>query len=706
MRIPSPIPAAVRAALVSLGVLAVTYADDVFPTPDILEGNVAFWKKIYTEVSLTEGLLHDREYPLVIYAKVSTGDASGSARRRIIGKHRDRALALINGIIKKPGEEWSAEEKRIAELFATYAPGDNDALLDARGRIRFQRGQRERFKKGLHRSGAYLDSIKAILAQYDIPQRLIYLPHVESSFNPFAYSKVGAAGLWQFMRSTGKVYMEVGYLVDERRDPLLSAHAAAKLLKHNYSVLKSWPLAITAYNHGLYGMKRAVATCGSRDIAVIIQKHRSRSFRFASKNFYSCFLAASEIAMEPEKYFENLTYASPIQYNTTTLTHYITPTTLVRHLGVPLEELIALNPAVRPVVFHQDKPIPKGTSLRIPVTLTLADARSAMEAIPDSLKLTTPPKPRYYRVRRGDNLYAIARRLGVTVSALALENDINRVNRIYAGQVLRVPGSEAAKPKATAVAAAEPSEPKPALHRPKPKPPAAPPESDTVAVAAVDTLPTEELPDTLKAIAMAAADTIPETASTTASPVFARFDATIYDLGITVSPVGGTATITVAVDETIGHYGDWLDIPTYRVRQLNRMGRRSGIRLGRRITVPADPELIERFRQKRLEYHLGLEEDFYSQYRVVELKVHEIQRGETIWEVCAEEGEIPLWLVKKHNKHLDLARLDAGMKIWIPVVAERTDEQLAQHEEGNPEAIYPFYREPGPSPSRPVRLTP
>ncbi|MBD3317831.1 MAG: LysM peptidoglycan-binding domain-containing protein, partial [Chitinivibrionales bacterium] len=471
-----------------------------------------------------------------------------------------------------------------------------------------------------------------------------------------------------------------------------------------YTALKSWPLAITAYNHGLNGMKRAVAACGSRDIADIIQRHSSRSFRFASKNFYSCFLAACEIAMEPEKYFSVVTYAPPIQYNTTTLSHYITPTTLADHLKIPLQTLKTLNPALRPVVFQHNKPIPRGTRLRIPVTLTVADAHTAIESIPDSLKLTTPPKPRYYRVRRGDNLYAIARRLDVTVSAIALENNISRLNRIYAGQVLRVPGVE---PRKTTVAtASKPTKPKPVTQ--KPEPPVVAAEPETVEVVHTDSLPPEELPDTLKAIAMKAADTIPETPSSAVSPTFARFDASIYDLAVSVSPSGGNASIIVSVNETIGHYGEWLDIPTYRVRRLNRMGRRSGIRLGQHISIVSDPDKIERFKQRRLEYHLGLEEDFYSQYRVSELKPHTIKRGETIWEICNEEGDIPLWLLKKHNRNLDLARLHAGMRIWVPVVAEKTDEQIAfpASDDTKPEATPPPAREPSRAPFSPVRLIP
>ncbi len=104
---------------------------------------------------------------------------------------------------------------------------------------------------------------------------------------PSAYSKFGAAGIWQFTRSTGRRYMEVGYVLDERRDPIRATHAAAQLLKENYEKLGSWPLAITAYNHGAAGMARARQKHG--DYPAIFKSYRSRTFKFASRNFYSEF---------------------------------------------------------------------------------------------------------------------------------------------------------------------------------------------------------------------------------------------------------------------------------------------------------------------------------------------------------------------------------------------------------------------------------
>jgi membrane-bound lytic murein transglycosylase D len=158
----------------------------------------------------------------------------------------------------------SQREKRVVELFGVNA--DSNRLQQAASAIRAQQGLRERFHLSLERSGRYRDVMTAIFRQYGLPKELIGLPHVESLFDYQAYSKAGAAGLWQFTRSTGRLFMTINDDVDERLDPLRSTEAAAKLLRLNYNALEgSWPLAITAYNHGLDGMRRAKAGGVCRD---------------------------------------------------------------------------------------------------------------------------------------------------------------------------------------------------------------------------------------------------------------------------------------------------------------------------------------------------------------------------------------------------------------------------------------------------------
>ena len=142
-----------------------------------------------------------------------------------------------------------------------------------------------------------------VLEQHGVPEEIAALPHVESSFNPAAYSKVGAAGLWQFMPSTAKRFMRVDGVVDERLDPYSATEAAANLMLYNYRLLGSWPLAVTAYNHGPGGLRRAQEELGTSDIAVIVKRYQGATFGFASRNFYVAFLAALEVDRNAEKYF-------------------------------------------------------------------------------------------------------------------------------------------------------------------------------------------------------------------------------------------------------------------------------------------------------------------------------------------------------------------------------------------------------------------
>ena len=204
------------------------------------------------------------------------------------------------------------EEERILKLFPEGT--SNAEFRAAAGRLRFQLGQSDRFRAGLIRSGTWKPYIHDVLAKRGLPLELAALPHVESSFDPTGYSKVGAAGMWQFMRSTGVRYMRIDHIVDERRDPFFSTDAAARLLADNYSVIQSWPLALTAYNHGLAGMRRAVQQQKTTDIATIVAKYQSRSFGFASRNFYTAFLAALEIDSNPERYFPNLKLDPPSRH--------------------------------------------------------------------------------------------------------------------------------------------------------------------------------------------------------------------------------------------------------------------------------------------------------------------------------------------------------------------------------------------------------
>ena len=144
--------------------------------------------------------------------------------------------------------DLTEDEQAVADAFGAEASPAR--FRQAHDGVRFQLGQADRFREGLLRSGTWEGHIAEVFAERGLPPELAALPHVESSFDPTAYSKVGAAGLWQFMPATGRRYLRIDDAVDERLDPFRATEAAAQLLDFNYRFLGSWPLALTAYNHG------------------------------------------------------------------------------------------------------------------------------------------------------------------------------------------------------------------------------------------------------------------------------------------------------------------------------------------------------------------------------------------------------------------------------------------------------------------------
>ena len=324
------------ALLATLTAPLAAHAESI-PRPEGIQSDVNFWIRVYTEVTTNEGFLHDERNLAVVYDTLKFG-AGGSSRerQRMVDERRDRHIAALRRIIaalptEAAREALSAEDKR---LLALWGPNPSAIILkEATTRIRFQLGQADRFKEGLIRSSSWETHIAETFANQGLPPELAVLPHVESSFNAAAYSKVGAAGLWQFMRSTGRRYMRVDDAVDERLDPYRSTEAAAQLLAYNYRVLGSWPLALTAYNHGAAGMRRAKESVGTDDFVKINRTYSSRTFGFASRNFFPSFLAALTIDENPEKYFGALQRRPEQKFREITMPAYVRLATLETHAG-------------------------------------------------------------------------------------------------------------------------------------------------------------------------------------------------------------------------------------------------------------------------------------------------------------------------------------------------------------------------------------
>src|SRR6201988_1915005 len=313
----------------SLAVAPALGQDSPMPRPPQLERDVQFWIRVYTQIDTNAGFLHDQYNLGVVYDTLHfEPSTTPGERERIVDRERDRYAAALRRIAPARDSALSADDQRIKDLW-----GDEGTPARLRGAIediRFQLGQEDRFRAGLIRSGAWETHIAQVLANLGLPPELAVLPHVESSVNPGASSRVGAPGLWQFMRSTARRYIRIDSAVDDRLDPFRSTEAAAQLLAYNYRILGTWPLALTAYNHGTAGVRRAKATLGTDDIVRIVRNYNSRTFGFASRNFYVSFLAALEVDRNPEKYFGALQRQSEMKFQEVQLPAYVSMATLAR----------------------------------------------------------------------------------------------------------------------------------------------------------------------------------------------------------------------------------------------------------------------------------------------------------------------------------------------------------------------------------------
>src|ERR1700730_13443896 len=413
-------------------------APDPFVHPPQLERDVRFWIRVYTEVTTDQGLLHD-DWNLGLVYEVLRFDpaASPTQRERRVAEAKARYSRLLKRFAQGSTDDLTPHELRILHAFGAAA-GPRD-FRDAIERIRFQLGQADRFHEGLIRAAVWEKQIARTLTQHGVPAEIAALPHVESSFNLAAYSKVGAAGLWQFMPSTAKRFMRVDGVVDERLDPYSATEAAANLMLYNYRLLGTWPLAVTAYNHGPGGLRRAQEELGTNDIAVIVKRYQGKTFGFASRNFYVAFLAALEVDRHAERYFGPITRLPDTDSTPVELPDYIPVDALARAFKVDMGALRVLNPALRPPIWSGSRLVPRGYLLRLPGTPPQAEIAAAWERLPPAQRYLAQRNDGSHKVRRGETLASIAAVSGVSLPRLLAANGWNAAHAVARGESVRIP---------------------------------------------------------------------------------------------------------------------------------------------------------------------------------------------------------------------------------------------------------------------------
>lgn len=370
-----------------------------------LRKNVELWVRIYTEYTTRQGLIHDAKYVDHVYEVLELDEGEGADSRKIrSSKTRWKNLLLsVHRKQKNPDQlgALTSDEKKVYDLFSDINEPNKFLNAAHRKRLRFQLGQKDRFLDGLKQSGQYLPMMEEIFRREGLPVELTRLPFVESSFNVKARSKVGASGIWQFMRSTGRLFLRVDDAVDERNDPIRATEAAARLLKGNFDSLGKWPLAVTAYNHGRKGMMKAVRVVGSEELEDVVGNYRGRTFGFASGNFFTELLAAIEAERNAEKYFGKVERARAVPAFEVSIPDYIQIRELARRTGWQIEKLRAFNSALTEAVYAGEQLIPAGYRLRLPLTAgeTVDGARQAFlsrySEIPAALKRQGQPGRKY-----------------------------------------------------------------------------------------------------------------------------------------------------------------------------------------------------------------------------------------------------------------------------------------------------------------------
>ncbi len=668
--------------------------------PAGLAPEIDFWRAVFGEITSSQAAIHDNRHLGVVYEVVDLPARAGAAQRRKIAsdarsRYRRILLALADG--KRQG--LTTEQRRVLELWP--AEVSNQELRKAAERIRFQQGLADRFRDGYVRSGQWRAHILRQLDEQGVPAGLAALPHVESSFNPRARSHVGAAGLWQFTRATGRRFMQVDHVVDERRDPYISSEGAAKLLAYNYSILKSWPLAITAYNHGVAGMRRAVRSVGSEDIETIIREYRGPAFGFASRNFFVAFLAALEVETNAEQYFGPLQRETPRPELMVAMPDYVPAEQLADAFGVSMDTLKDFNPALLPPVWSGSKYVPRGYALRLPLPDGKYSSDRQLAAIPARVRFDQQTPDLFHRIESGESLSVIARRYRTSVTELMALNGINNRHRIRAGQQLRLPVSDAyagtvlvantqsyrvrsgdtvgsiakrAGVSESELLAVNGIRDRNRIFVGQTLQLRSPPGVESVAIAAKTpagealepVMVTASLLEMPVAADMATMDLAGDLAPADEQQPQAENDALLADPSDYL--VSDDGSIEVQAAETLGHYADWLEIKTQRLRDLNGYAFRRPVVIGQRLKLDMSRIDAQEFAARRVAHHRALQASYFNSYRVTDTTVHKLRRGESVWLLTMRTYRVPVWLLRQYNPDLDIDRLRPGDPLIFPQV--------------------------------------
>lgn len=289
---------------------------------------------------------------------------------------------------------------------------------------------RDRFSIWLSRSGTYLGMMKDILREKDVPENMVFLPLIESGFNPLALSRARASGPWQFIAATARRYgLEIDWWKDERRDPVKSTVAAADYLKDLYDMFGSWNLAMAAYNAGEGKIQRAMKKSKSEDYWSLLN---SKHIKDETKEYVPKFIAANIIASNPREYgFDNIQYHPPLSYEEVEIDSPLDLSVAAECAGTTYEEIKVLNPELRrwctpPDVQKYSLRIPQGTKEKF---------LERLSRISEEERFTMDR----YRIRKGDTFIGISKRTGIPLHVILSLNPTEKLRRLQVGNQIYLP---------------------------------------------------------------------------------------------------------------------------------------------------------------------------------------------------------------------------------------------------------------------------
>jgi membrane-bound lytic murein transglycosylase D len=288
------------------------------------------------------------------------------------------------------------------------------------------------FSRSLSRAGRYIDIMSAVFIEKGMPAELAFLPLIESGFRSEAHSNMNASGMWQFMPATARSFgLKIDPWVDERRDPIKATHAAAAYLEDLYERFDDWNLALAAYNAGEGKIGNAIKRYKTDDYWKI---RRTSYITRETKNYIPSFVAATAIAIYPEKYgFTEIEQLTPFRYDEVVIKNPMDLETVAEFTGVSLAAIKELNPELK----HWCTPLNVSSYiLRIPEGAKEAFLARLTEASEEELFYV-----QVYRVQEGDTVGKIAQMLNSSIQAIIEMNSLGREAMIIAGKDILVPMS-------------------------------------------------------------------------------------------------------------------------------------------------------------------------------------------------------------------------------------------------------------------------